>query len=199
MPSPRVDLRRAAPRHEARARDIPRRGDATQADRHSKPHQHDAGGCIRHQRRHYQPAPARLSAVNVAKRKTTGWRDEGGDFVPHYFVRRSCDPERPAWIPVAHGEALARIAAGKAAGGSVGGRRKVTVTHVVEALTDGPMCRQDLIAHLMCVCSCSDRPARGAIRDAEDDEVISSFTADNPRGGNPIKWLCLSCRHQVTG
>ena len=140
-----------------------------------------------------------LMVVKVAKRQTTGWQNESGDFVPRYFVRRSSNPERPAWIPVAHDEALSRIAASKAAGGPAGGGRKVTVTHVVEALANGPMCRQDLINCLMRTCSCSDRPAKEAIREAEEDEVISSFTAPNPRGGNPIKWLCLPCHHQVTG
>jgi len=139
-----------------------------------------------------------LMVVKVAKRQTTGWQDERGDFVPCYYVRRSCNPERPAWIPVPHGDALERIAAAKATGGAAAGGRKVTVTHVVEALANGPLCRQDLINRLMSNCSCSDKTAITAIGDAEGREVISSYTEPNPRGGIPIKWLCLPC-HQSNG
>ena len=140
-----------------------------------------------------------LMVVKVAKRQTTGWQDDSGNFVPSYFVRRSCNLERPAWIPVPHGVALERIAAARAAGGATAGGRKVTVTLVVEALANGPMCRQDLIGCLRRTCNSSDRPAKDAIREAEDDEIISSFTVPNPRGGNPIKWLCLPCHQQSNG
>jgi len=75
----------------------------------------------------------------------------------------------------------------------------VTTAHVVEALANGPVRRQDLIVRLRRTCGCSDRPAKDAIREAEDDEIISSFTAPNPHGGNPIKWLCLPCHRQGNG
>ena len=139
-----------------------------------------------------RPTPAEgLSVVKVGKRQTTGWQDENGDFTASYFVKRSGNPERPAWLPVGHGEALDLISDSKAAGSAGKGGKKATPAHVVEALATGAMQRQALIQNIMAARNCSDRPAKDAIREAEAQELISSFTEPNPRGGSPIKWLCL--------
>lgn len=133
-----------------------------------------------------------LSVVKVCKRKTTGWRDAEGNFTTSYFVKQSSDPERPAWIPVAHSEALELIDGSKSAGGTAKNRRKATPGHVVEALQGGPMKRQDLIEWLKRKCQCSEKPAKEAIGGAEFDELVSSFTETNPNGGHPLKWLRLA-------
>lgn len=142
-----------------------------------------------------RPTPAEgLSVVKVSKRQTTGWQDESGAFTPCYFVRRSDNPERPAWIPVNHGEALDLISDSKAAGATARGK-KATPAHVVQLLQTGAVQRQALIQNLMAACKCSDRPARDAIAEAIDQEVVVTFTERNPRGGNPLQWLCLP-QHQ---
>jgi hypothetical protein len=128
--------------------------------------------------------------VTVSKRQTTGWKDGSGNYVTSYFVRRSGDPERPAWIPVEHDEAQELIGDSKASG-SAKSSKKVTSQDVMDELRPGPTQRQALIERLRKKCNCSEVPAKNAIRDAENDEEISSFTESNPNGGNAIKWLCL--------
>jgi len=144
-----------------------------------------------------RPTPADgLSVVKVGKRQTTGWQDEDGIFTPCYFVKRSGNPERPAWLPVGHSEALDLISDSKATGAAGKGGKKATPAHVLEALATGAMQRQALIQNIMAARKCSDKPARDAISEAEAQELISSFTEPNPRGGSPIKWLCLP-EHQT--
>jgi AAA domain len=139
-----------------------------------------------------KPTPADgLFVVTVSKRQTTGWKDDEGNFSPCYFVKRSGDPERPAWIPVSHEEAGEMIADGKATVGSAKASKKATPDHVVEALRVGPTQRRALIERVMKHCQCSDRTASEAILRAESEGLISSFAETNPRGGNPIKWLRL--------
>ena len=50
-----------------------------------------------------------LWMLAAAKRQTTGWQDEDGDFVSSLYVRRSPDPCRPAWLPVPFRAAEAEI------------------------------------------------------------------------------------------
>ena len=130
-----------------------------------------------------------LSVVKVSKRQTTGWKDADGNFTTSYFVKRSGNPERPAWIPVDSDEAQELMDASKPSGSAGKGGKKVTAAHVIEALETGAMQRQALIDWLMRKCTCSDRPARDAIRDAEEDGVISSFTEPNQKGGKPLRWF----------
>ena len=132
-----------------------------------------------------------LFVVKVSKRQTTGWKDDQGNYTTSYFVKRTDDPTRPAWLPVGSDEAGEMIDAGKASGSTERGGKKVTASDVVAALTTGAMQRQVLIETLMRIHKCSDRPARNAITAAEKDELISSFTEPNPHGGNSLKWLCL--------
>ena len=132
-----------------------------------------------------------LSVVKVSKRQTTGWKDENGDFTPSYFVRRSGNPERPAWIPVAHDEAEELIADAKPSGGASKGGKKAGVDHVIECLEIGPTQRQALLERVMKLCRCSDRTAKDALKDAEAESAVCTFSERNPKGGNPIKWYRL--------
>jgi hypothetical protein len=132
-----------------------------------------------------------LCVVKVSKRQTTGWKDGNDAFATTYFVKRSGNPERPAWIPVGSDEAAELMAACGQSGSNGANRKKVTTAHVVKELATGAMKRQALIETLMRKCRCSDRPARDAITEAEADELVSSFTEPNTNGGKPTKWLCL--------
>lgn len=130
-----------------------------------------------------------LSVVKVCKRKTTGWKDAEGNYTTSYFLKQSKDPERPAWLPVSHDEAREIISDSKTAASHGKSRGKVKPEDVVEALTGGPMRRQYLIACLMKKCGCSENPAKSAIDSADFEELISSFTEKNPKGGHQIKWF----------
>lgn len=139
-----------------------------------------------------KPTPAEgLFVITVSKRQTTGWKDRDGKFVTSYFVRRSENPERPAWLPVAYDEAEELIRAGKSSPGARKDSRKVMPSHVVDALKIGPTQRQALIDRLMKNCRCSDKPAKNAIREALLDKLIHLASEPNPRGGNPIQWFSL--------
>jgi hypothetical protein len=139
-----------------------------------------------------KPTPADgLSVVTVAKRQTTGWKDGKGKYTAKYFVRRSENPSRPAWIPVPHDEAEESIGTTKAAGKS-SAPKKVTPEHVVDALRPGPTQQQALIERLMVKCQCGERTAREGIILAEGiPGLIVSSSEINPRGGKAIKWLRL--------
>jgi hypothetical protein len=133
-----------------------------------------------------------LSVLKVSKRQTTGWKDTEGNFTTSYFVRRTNDPTRPAWLPVDSDEAQELLDATKGNGGSAKGNRKVTVEHVTDALESGDMQRQALIDWLMRECICSDRPARDAITEATNQGLVRSYTEANPRGGKPLRWFALN-------
>jgi hypothetical protein len=59
-----------------------------------------------------------LHVVTVSKRKTTGWKDSDGRDTNRYFVKRTDNPRRPAWLPVSSDDAARFIdeAAGKSGG-----------------------------------------------------------------------------------
>lgn len=139
-----------------------------------------------------------LCVVKVSKRQTTGWKDGTGAFVSTYFVKRSGNPERPAWIPVDADEAAELMAACGQSGSNDASRKKATPGHVVKALSTGAMQQVALIECLMRKCRCSEKPAKDAIREAELDELVSTFNEPNPRGGHALKWLCLP-EHQMQG
>lgn len=139
-----------------------------------------------------RPTPVEgLSVVKVSKRQTTGWVDEHGDFTTSYFVRRSGNPERPAWLPVPHGEALEILAAAKAGKGVAAGGKKATPERVVAILQNEAVNNQALIQDLMVACDCCEKTAKNAIALAEKKELISSFTEPNLQGGHPLRWFCL--------
>jgi len=64
-----------------------------------------------------------LHVVTVSKRKTTGWQDSGGRDTNRYFVKRTDNPRRPAWLPVSSDDA-ARLIDEAAAKSGVRGRSK---------------------------------------------------------------------------
>jgi hypothetical protein len=141
-----------------------------------------------------KPTPAEgLFVVTVSKRQTVGWKDGDGKFTPSYFVRRSDNPELPAWIPVAFEEAQELIELSRST--RAGGHRrekKATSDHVVAALRTGAMQRVALIKWLMTHCPCSDRPARNAIQEAQSLGLICEFREKSAVSGSPLKWFQLT-------
>ncbi len=137
-----------------------------------------------------RPTPADgLSVLRVAKRQTTGWKDDCGNFTASYFLRRTNDPTRPAWLPVGSDEAEELLDASKGTGGGARAGKKATSADVVKAVETGAMERQALIKWIERVCTCSDKTAIAAINDAEAKCLVSSYTEPNPKGGNRIKWF----------
>lgn len=135
-----------------------------------------------------KPTPVKgLFVLTVSKRQTTGWTDGNGNSSTNFFIKRSADPERPAWIPVSHNDAMEAIDDNGPA--KCGRNTKATVEHVVEALQVGPTQRQALIQRVMSQCKCSDRTAKTAITAAENCNAVVFHFTPNPRGGNPTKWL----------
>jgi AAA domain len=138
-----------------------------------------------------RPTPADgISVVTVSKRQTIGWRDDHEKYTTKYFVRRSGNPFRPAWIPVPFDEAEDSIGVTKSRA-KTKADSKCTSGHVEAALQAGPTMRQALIERLMVKCQCSSRTAVEAITHAEGMGVISSFNETNPNGGKALKWLRL--------
>jgi hypothetical protein len=64
-----------------------------------------------------------LSVLTVSKRKTTGWKDSNNNDSSRYFIKRTSNPLRPAWLPVSSDEAAGLIAAAKPAKVTEKGRR----------------------------------------------------------------------------
>ncbi|MCP5532340.1 MAG: AAA family ATPase [Akkermansiaceae bacterium] len=139
-----------------------------------------------------RPTPASgVSVVRVSKRQTTGWKDDSGDSTTAFYVKRSCNPERPAWIPIGHREAMEAIVSGKASYSTRGKDRKVTSEDVANLLTDGPVWRNPLIAQVRASFRCSDKTAKDAINRAAEEERIVSYTKKNPKGGHPMRYFKL--------
>lgn len=134
-----------------------------------------------------------LSVLKVSKRQTTGWKDANGDFTTSYFIKRTNDPTRPAWLPVDSDEAQELLDTSKGNSGTGKGGRKVTAEHVMAALATGDMQRQALVNWLMRVCKCSDRTAADAIKEVLGDGrgCVKTYTEPNPRGGHELRWFAL--------
>ncbi len=132
-----------------------------------------------------------LSVLKVSKRQTTGWKDSKGSFTPCYFVRRTDNPERPAWLPVDSDEAADMIADSKPSGTAVRGAKKATPEAVVELLQSGAMHRIALIEAVKLKCHCTDKPAKDAITEAFDSGDIADFHKKNPIGGHALRWFCI--------
>ena len=131
-----------------------------------------------------------LAVIKVGKRQTTGWKDQDDKFTSCYFVQRSGDPERPAWIPVPHDEAEEMISEGKPAARK--GTKKATSDHVIPHVQAGAINRQTLIERVMKGAGCSEKPAKDAIKLSLDEGLIVSFDGEkSPTGGKPMKWFCL--------
>ncbi len=138
-----------------------------------------------------RPTPADgLFVLRVSKRQTTGWKDSDGRFTNSYFVRRTNDPTRPAWLPVESDEAEEML--GEVKGKSTKGReKKVKLEDVLSPLRTGDMERQALMQWICRKTGCSDKTAFKAIDDAKDDEQIESYFEPNPNGGKAVKWFKL--------
>ena len=141
-----------------------------------------------------------LSVLKVSKRQTTGWTDSDGDFTTSYFIRRTNDPTRPAWLPVDSDEAQELIGERKPAGNAGKGNKKAAVADVVACLESGAMQRKALIEWVMKRCNCSERPAREAIDEAVKgkDKAVSTYTEPNPKGGHRLRWFCIP-EHEPQG
>ncbi len=138
-----------------------------------------------------RPTPADgLFVLRVSKRQTTGWKDSDGRFTNSYFVRRTNDPTRPAWLPVESDEAEEML--GEAKGKSTKGReKKVKLEDVLSPLRTGDMERQALMEWICRKTGCSDKTAFKAIDAAGRDEEIESYFQPNPNGGKAVKWFKL--------
>lgn len=137
-----------------------------------------------------RPTPAEgLSVVKVGKRQTTGWVDESGDFTSCYFVRRSGNPERPAWLPVPHDEAKEMIEDGRPAPKGRPQAKKATTAHVLAALAGGAVRQYVLIEKIRELTGCAEKTAREAITSA--GSAIETFQEPNPDGGQKLRWWCL--------
>lgn len=136
-----------------------------------------------------RPTPADgISVVKAGKRVTTGWIDDEGKFTTSFFIRRTDDPTRPAWLPVDYGEAMAEIGEERPKGKSMA---KVPLAAVIAHLKTGDVRQTSLVEKLIAECGCSDKTAKAAIRSAEDTGKIESYSEINPRGGHALKWLRL--------
>jgi len=130
-----------------------------------------------------------LFELKVGKRQTTGWKDGDDKFTPSYFVKRSDNPERPAWLPVDYDEAEELI--GEAAPAK--GKRKADASDVVTALKTGAMKRPDLLAAVQSQARCGLSAAKDALKDARtaDPPLVAEWSEKNPKGGHRLIWFCL--------
>jgi hypothetical protein len=130
-----------------------------------------------------------LHRLIVAKRQTTGWKDDDDRFTDHIFLKRTDNPTRPAWLPVSHEDAEAMIAEGAP---TAGRKKKVDHRDVVNEVTSGATARPALLDALMRRGSgCGMSAARDALDDARELGVVATFNEKNPNGGKPILWVCL--------
>jgi hypothetical protein len=131
-----------------------------------------------------------LCMLHVSKRVFTGWRNGDDMFTDCFYIKRTDDPSRPAWLPVSHDDAEAIIPASKqgSAGNGGGNRKKLTARHVTDALATGDLARLALIENLVENYSCSDRTARDAITSARLSGHITEYKEVPPSGGRALIW-----------
>jgi hypothetical protein len=141
-----------------------------------------------------------LSVVNVSKRQTTGWKDDAGNYCTHYFVKRTDNPERPAWIPVDHNLAEELISESKQAGSGKQVSRKGSPEKVAEivAASRSEVARQDLIARAAALCECSPRTAQDAVKEAERIGLITPMEKPTGRGGKDAIFYRIGGDNQAT-
>jgi hypothetical protein len=135
-----------------------------------------------------------LHALHVSKRKTTGWKDDDGRYTDRYYIKRTENSSRPAWLPVSHEEAEAMIGEARDARSSAKSR-KVGPMHVVEAVTTGDMQRKALLEQLCREHRCGERTAQAAYNEAKQLGWVETYPEKNPRGGKDISWVCLPERN----
>ena len=131
-----------------------------------------------------KPTPAKgIFVLTVSKRQTAGWQDDMGKFTTSYYIRRSDNPERPAWIPVPCNEAQNEIAFGSSLKGGRSSRKVLPIDVQAAVLASGRISRVELIDQMMGSYFCSDKPAKTAILEAERDGLIFPYFEKNPHGG----------------
>jgi hypothetical protein len=133
-----------------------------------------------------RPTPAQgISVVSVSKRQTTGWKDAEGNYSTKFFVQRTDNPERPAWIPVDHDLAEELIGDSKQTGSGKQTGRKGSPEKVAEivAASRSEVARQDLIARTAALCECGNRTAQDAVKEAERVGMITAIEKPTGRGG----------------
>lgn len=128
-----------------------------------------------------------LFVLKVGKRQTTGWKDGDGNFTPAYFLRRSSDPSRPAWLPVAHDEATELL--DEAGTGTK--HRKCTPADALACLATGAMARPQLLESMKRRCGCGLSAAKTALAEARRNEAVHEWEEPNPNGGKAVLWFCL--------
>lgn len=126
-----------------------------------------------------------LWVLRVGKRITTGWTDAAGGFSASYHIRRSNDPQRPAWLPVDYDEAADLIDGEQTSKP----RYKADTSDVVEIVRTGAVALPVVLENLQAKCGLTT--AKGIVKRAEDLELVKSFNEPNPNGGKPRKFLCL--------
>lgn len=131
-----------------------------------------------------------LHCLHVSKRKTTGWQDADGRFTDRYYIQRTANPSRPAWLPVTHEEAQ-EIQSTTPSTRNNTPARKIEPKHVVQAITTGDMQRKALLEQLCREHRCSERSAASAYAEAKEQGLIDSYTEKNASRGRPIVWACL--------
>lgn len=138
------------------------------------------------------PAPG-LSVVTVSKRQTTGWRDEAGNFETKFYVQRSGNPERPAWIPIPPTDAEEMIAEAKPEKKEAGASKKAPPEKVAEIVNNSrsEVSRKDLIARTANYCDCKHRTAQDAVVEAERKGLIVSTSKPTGHGGQKEKFYTL--------
>jgi bacterioferritin-associated ferredoxin len=70
--------------------------------------------------------------------------------------------------------------------------KKATTKHVAEALSEGPVSRQDIIDFIVRECGCCVALAAMVIEDSVVQGVAESFMGPSARGGKPLRWYELS-------
>lgn len=131
--------------------------------------------------------------LTASKRLTTGWEDEEGKFVPEHYVRRSGDPQRPAWISMGYYEAKEEIAA--EAGEENEPQAKVRGIHVRDAFnceTGREMPKSELIEYLTDRCDAGLTTVKAALNGMKGSVWMVSRTEARPRGGRPIEIVKLA-------
>lgn len=131
-----------------------------------------------------------LHALHVNKRTTTGWKDDAGRYTTCYYIKRTDNPSRPAWLPVGHEEAEELMGQVPAARGNAGSR-KIAPQHVVEAVATGDMQRKALLEQLCRDHRCGERSAATAYAEAKELGLIDTYAERNPAGGRATFWVCL--------
>jgi hypothetical protein len=142
-----------------------------------------------------RPTPADgVVVVKVGKRTSIGWKNAEGKHVTDYFMRRSDDPELPAWLPIAYEDASELMASGSKPDAKKGRtpRTDEVKTVILEELSTGAVRQSALAQTIAGRLNLSEKTVRNVIAAMMlGDRSIGQFSEKNPNGGKPMKWICL--------